>query len=379
MSMSDLNQSNDGLPSKEEEELINSCLEESINTAKEDNATSSAACTPTPRPGSINIDMGSLLNMAGPMLGNFFSQTAKPPSADCKNGSKDCKSDCKNEEKVDCNIKCKDGMVSLDMNDIFRCVKGFCPGLICEQDGPKDGKITINISEVCKFATGMIGGTPNIENLLSGMPSSSHSIPVIHCSTHSSPRSSPFSHSHPSPSSHSCCSHNHKESESFSDMMATIMPLIMPLLSNMVTSSPRKSEDCKELRELMYYLPQIKRALDERNCHEAERRVEAKFQREEKNIQMIAAIMDSFCDAATSAEYMDKNMQAVCFVDKMHAIYKMVHRLSADLGADGDKYLALKMKLADEKISKQFMNVTTQLNGMNGMNSVKGNVAFNCC
>ena len=75
--------------------------------------------------------------------------------------------------------------------------------------------------------------------------------------------------------------------------------------------------------------------------------------------ESMLSMMDAICEASTSANHMDEKLQAICFVDKMHSMYRMMYRLSCE--DESDKYTALKMKMNDDMISKQFMNVTKQL------------------
>ena len=153
--------------------------------------------------------------------------------------------------------------------------------------------------------------------------------------------------------------------------MAT--PMLMCLMRK-VNSSPTSSSAYSsdhvpksrpihpdQLKNMMHLMPQIAETLKQYKCNETEQMVKSKQKKKEQTSMIMSAIVDSLTEAATSAKHMDERHQAICFADKIHAICKVVFGLAYDIGADNDKYLSLKMKLAEEELSKQFINLSRQL------------------
>jgi hypothetical protein len=98
----------------------------------------------------------------------------------------------------------------------------------------------------------------------------------------------------------------------------------------------------------------------------------SKCRERERTKQMVEA-MEEYCQSMSLAKHMDSRTQAVCFMDKMFTLYKRMYQIPTEQSSVEDKYLMLKMKLADEEITKHFMNTMKQLSSSGSSGS------FNSC
>lgn len=378
MSMSDLKQSNDGETKVLTDEFIlNSCLEDSMKSETE--STSKVNESATENGQSININLGDLAGTIGQLgqlgglggLGGIFNMLKQlpmnmPPINEC---APKCDGVTCEVPKVEVpKTEVPKIEAGIDFNQIGQLMslapllldfaKTFAPQMNSSvpqpspvsRRSPKAGEPEgLDISALAPYLLEAAKGGAGV--------SVSQSSPVsrrshVHCGAPNTPLVS----SCPVPAQNS----SDDTWKVVLPMLSCVLPSILDILKT--PSSDKSSLNSKQLEELNYYLPQIISAINQNKSHETERIMEARAKDKEEMSKVTVAMMDALCDGATSAKYMDERSQAMCFIDKIYSFYRMSYRLASDLGADGDKYLALKMKLADDEISKQFINVTKQLN-----------------
>jgi len=350
-----------------DESILNACLEESMV------GLSSESCAPLSLPPApTEMNLGNILSQFAPGIMKILSTNQQSPSKTWSPEEKEAIMKTVNQKKEELLSSKVPTEASQIGNLLAKCLHNHPEGpvtlesllgnlgnMLSHLSSEEHDIVTklmhdkgnafnnMNVEEAYKLAkcsSGMpiVKSDPTNIDPLSTLVRSFANVLSNKSSSSLASNSQPAVHVSPSP----------ETSLDVNGLIKTVLPIVAHMImSRLSDSKSEKVVSCPLKKESMLSMMD---AICEASTSKSEKVVSCPLKKES-----MLSMMDAICEASTSANHMDEKLQAICFVDKMHSMYRMMYRLSCE--DESDKYTALKMKMNDDMISKQFMNVTKQL------------------